>query len=173
MIRVDFEKSFFELKLTNYEVRQMFEEMIPGWFYADDSSYNDFIRSLLLGDLDAMNEYMNRVTAAVFSSFDTGTHPSRTEPERFHSVEATTKRLIEPNASVCFYHGFVLGLIVELRGRYVITSNRESGFGRYDVVLQPRWRRSRKDSMTGAWSNRALRRSASAGMDLRLRGSRY
>ena len=97
----------------------MFVELIPGWFYAEDSSYNDFIRALLLGDLDAMNEYMNRVTASVFSSFDTGTHPSRTEPERF-------------------YHGFVLGLIVELQDHYIITSNRESGFGRYDVVLQPR-----------------------------------
>ena len=36
-----------------------------------------------------------------------------------------------------FYHGFVLGLLVELQGKYVITSNRESGFGRYDVMLEP------------------------------------
>ena len=37
-----------------------------------------------------------------------------------------------------FYHGFVLGLSVELAGRYVITSNRESGFGRYDVMIEPK-----------------------------------
>ena len=37
-----------------------------------------------------------------------------------------------------FYHGFVLGLMVDLAGQYAITSNRESGFGRYDVVLEPR-----------------------------------
>jgi hypothetical protein len=61
---------------------------------------------------------MNRVCESVFSSFDTGNHPSRTEPERF-------------------YHGFVLGLMVDLQGRYQITSNRESGFGRYDVMLEP------------------------------------
>lgn len=55
----------------------------------------------------------------VFSAFDTGKRPSgHAEPERF-------------------YHGFVLGLLVELRGRYVLTSNRESGFGRYDVMLEP------------------------------------
>jgi hypothetical protein len=66
-----------------------------------------------------MNEYMNRVTESIFSSFDTSKNPSRTEPERF-------------------YHGFVLGLMVDLRDRYVITSNRESGFGRYDIMLEPR-----------------------------------
>jgi hypothetical protein len=65
-----------------------------------------------------MNEYMNRVTASIFSSFDTGKNPSYTEPERF-------------------YHGFVLGLMVDLQGRFQITSNRESGFGRYDVMLDP------------------------------------
>ncbi len=37
-----------------------------------------------------------------------------------------------------FYHGFVLGLLVELIDRYEIKSNRESGFGRYDVMLRPR-----------------------------------
>lgn len=52
-------------------------------------------------------------------------------------AEATTKRLTEPNASACFYHGFVLGLPVELKGCYVLCSNRESGFGRYDVMLEP------------------------------------
>lgn len=119
VVHVDFEEEIYELKLTNYEVRRMFEDLISGWFYGGDCSYNDFIRALLLGDLDAMNEYMNRVTASVFSSFDAGVRPSCTEPERF-------------------YHGFVLGMMIELQDRYVLTSNRESGFGRYDVVLQPR-----------------------------------
>ncbi len=66
-----------------------------------------------------MNLYMNRITMETFSYFDTGTDPSREEPERF-------------------YHGFVLGLLVTLRKKYVLTSNRESGFGRYDVMLEPR-----------------------------------
>ncbi len=63
--------------------------------------------------------YMNRVTMEMFSYFDTGKKASRGEPEKF-------------------YHGFVLGLIVELADRYVIMSNRESGVGRYDVMLEPR-----------------------------------
>ena len=128
----------YELKLTNYEVRKMFETMVRGWFGKNSADYNDFIKALLLGDLEAMNEYMNRVALTTFSYFDTGNRPSGAEPERFHGVEATTKGLKEPNPSVCFYHGFVLGLMVELADRSVITSNRESGFGRYDVILKPR-----------------------------------
>ncbi len=109
----------YELTLTNKEVRIMFEDLIADWFAGDDVPYNEFLKALLLGDLDAMNEYMDQVTLETFSSFDTGRHPSGlTKPERF-------------------YHGFVLGLLVDLRDRYRITSNRESGFGRYDVVLEP------------------------------------
>ena len=109
----------YELALTNLEVQFMFEEMICGWFDdGDTEAYNDFIKALLLGDVKAMNTYMNRVALNTFSYFDTGRRPSGAEPERF-------------------YHGFVLGLMVELADRYVITSNRESGFGRYDVLLEP------------------------------------
>ncbi len=109
----------YRLKLTNWEVEIMFEDMIRGWFSGEDVPYNYFIKALLLGDVKAMNRYMNKVALATFSFFDTGNKPSEaTEPERF-------------------YHGFVLGLMVELAGRYRITSNRESGFGRYDVMLEP------------------------------------
>lgn len=108
----------YELALTNKEVHIMFENMIQDWFSGNDD-YNDFIRALLQDDLKAMNTYMNKVTAEMFSSFDTGKRPSEKKPE-------------------CFYHGFVLGLMVELVDQYVITSNRESGFGRYDVMLEPK-----------------------------------
>lgn len=107
------------LRLTNKEVYVMFQRMIDGWFKNYTPDYNDFIKALLHNDIKAMNHYMNKVALATFSFFDSGNRPSRyTEPERF-------------------YHGFVLGLIVDLRDRYVITSNRESGFGRYDVILEP------------------------------------
>ena len=109
----------YELTLTNYEVERMFCSMVRGWFKGAKTDYNDFIKALMLGDVEAMNEYMNNVALSTFSYFDTGTHPSGERPERF-------------------YHGFVLGLIVDLQSRYVITSNRESGFGRYDVVLEPK-----------------------------------
>lgn len=109
----------YELALTNFEVKLMFRTMIHNWFGTAAADYNDFIKALLKNDIEAMNEYMNRVALSVFSFFDTGKNPSqKTEPERF-------------------YHGFVLGLIVDLADSYEITSNRESGFGRYDVVLYP------------------------------------
>ena len=108
----------YELTLTNYEVKLMFEKMVKGWFKKDYSNYNAFLKSLLSGDLKAMNAYMNRVALNTFSYFDTGKNPSGAEPERF-------------------YHGFVLGLLVEISDRYLICSNRESGFGRYDVLLEP------------------------------------
>ncbi len=113
-------KKEYDLKLTNKETKIMFENMIEGWFKDYVPAYNDFIKALLLDDKKAMNHYMNKVALATFSNFDAGNKPSEsTEPERF-------------------YHGFVLGLMVELSGRYVITSNRESGFGRYDVMLKPK-----------------------------------
>lgn len=108
----------YELTLTNLEVKVMFQNMVRLWFKDVTSDYNDFVKALLLGNVKAMNSYMNRVALKTFSYFDTGKQPSGAEPERF-------------------YHGFVLGLMVELAGRYVITSNRESGFGRYDVMLEP------------------------------------
>lgn len=94
--------------------------MVRSWFASSSSNYNEFVRALLAGDVKAMNVYMNRIAVAVFSYFDTGKKPSEAaEPERF-------------------YHGFVLRLIVDLEERYQITSNRESGFGRYDVVIEPK-----------------------------------
>lgn len=128
---------YYELALTNREVGIMFRKMIHDWFSGQDN-YNDFIQALLQDDIDAMNTYMNKVTMETFSYFDTGKKSAEEEPERLPTGKATTKSLTEPNSSVCFYHGFVLGLMVELRGRYTLLSNRESGFGRYDVMLEPK-----------------------------------
>ena len=113
------EEPLYELALTNHEVKRMFYGMVRGWFNKARVDYNDFVKAMLSGDVEAMNEYMECVAEQIFSSFDSGTKPSKSQPERF-------------------YHGFVLGLIVDLTGRYVITSNSESGFGRYDVVIEPK-----------------------------------
>lgn len=109
----------YQLALTNLEVKIMFQRMIHDWFVPVKSEYNDFVRAMFIGDVDAMNEYMNRVALQTFSYFDTGERASGAEPERF-------------------YHGFVLGLLVDLQGSYYVKSNRESGFGRYDVMLEPK-----------------------------------
>lgn len=111
---------WYHLRITNLETLGMFSEMFTGWFQNTRSNYNAFIKAMLCGNIKEMNAYMNEVALATFSSFDTGSHPSgRTQPERF-------------------YHGFVLGLLVELRDQYEVRSNRESGYGRYDVMLIPR-----------------------------------
>ena len=110
----------YELKLTNLEVRIMFLHMIRGWFGGCRMEHNAFLQALLSDDLEGMNVYMNEVSGEMFSSFDTGKKPSaKAQPERF-------------------YHGFVLGLLAELQNRYIVTSNRESGLGRYDIMLEPK-----------------------------------
>lgn len=109
----------YDLVLTNREVRLMFSQMIENWFKNFTPEYNEFVKAMLRDDIRAMNIYMNKVAMATISYFDSGKKPSEdAEPERF-------------------FHGFVLGLLVELADRYAVTSNRESGFGRYDVMLEP------------------------------------
>ena len=120
---VDFANSegnnIYELSLTNFEVKKMFEKMIDNWFKTRDDSSSEFVSALIQGDLDAMNYYINEITANIFSCFDVaGKEESRIRPENF-------------------YHGFVLGLMVDQIDNYIITSNRESGYGRYDIMLEP------------------------------------
>ena len=110
----------YTLALTNREVEVMFKSMVSGWFSGDTGmAYNKFIRAMLNDDVDYMNEFMNDIALASFSNFDVAKSvSSKDAPERF-------------------YQGFVLGLIVDLAGRYTVTSNRESGLGRYDIVIRP------------------------------------
>ena len=112
-------KPTYQLALTNYEVKCMFETMIEGWF-AQTEDFGEFVSAMLKGDIKSMNRYMNKVALNTFSYFDAGNKPSeQREPERF-------------------YHGFVLGLIVDKSEDYTVKSNRESGYGRYDVVMEPK-----------------------------------
>lgn len=114
-----FQEPWYQLSITNQETYGMFAGMFKGWFGRSMSSYNGFIQALLTGNKKEMNAYMNEIALMTFSCFDTGRHPSeKTQPERF-------------------YYGFVLGLLVELRDRYQVESNGESGYGRYDIMLTP------------------------------------
>ena len=112
-------KTEYELSLTNMEAVSVFDEMVTGWFSSSRLSYSDFSDALVSGDKKFMNEYMNAIAMETFSYFDTG-------------VE-----FLESKRPENFYHGFVLGIIADLRGIYKVTSNRESGEGRYDVLLEP------------------------------------
>ena len=109
------EGEIYNIRITNHETRRMFKSLIKKWFSGRHNQYNRFVTALLAGGLEEMNYYMANVSSNVFSFFDTGI-----------------------NAAENFYHAFTLGLMVELRDRYIITSNRESGFGRYDIMLEPR-----------------------------------
>lgn len=116
----EYEEPLYELAFTNQEVSRMFRGLVRDWFKRSQRDYNGFVKALLTNDLKAMNVYMNNVALKTFSYFDAGTSPSeKQEPENF-------------------YHGFVLGLVVDLAGEYVVTSNRESGLGRYDVMIEPK-----------------------------------
>ncbi len=111
---------WYTLTITNLETKRMFRKMVSDWFKNDtEVYYNEFIKALLNDNVKKMNTFMNKVALNTFSSFDSGNKPSdQTEPERF-------------------YHGFVLGMIVNLSDTYKVRSNRESGFGRYDVMIEP------------------------------------
>ena len=119
-------KLVYKLALTNEEVKTMFYRMVSDWFGEAEDDYNDFIEAMLQDDLDAMNEYMESVTLQIFSSFDTSKKVGKSEPERF-------------------YHGFVLGLMVDMSEKYIVKSNRESGFGRYDIIIYPKDRNKDKN----------------------------
>ena len=111
---------WYTLTITNLETKRMFRKMVKDWFKNDtEVYYNEFIKALLNDNVKKMNTFMNKVALNTFSFFDSGNKPSdQTEPERF-------------------YHGFVLGMVVNLSDTYKVRSNRESGFGRYDVMIEP------------------------------------
>ena len=112
------DEAIYYLSLTNLEVQKMYMKLIRDWF-RKTGDMTGFVKSMFDGNVREMNRFMNRVALTTFSSFDTGKKPSEKQPERF-------------------YHGFVLGLLVDHTKDYIVKSNRESGFGRYDVVMEPK-----------------------------------
>ncbi|MCD7717365.1 MAG: ATP-binding protein [Lachnospiraceae bacterium] len=109
----------YEIALTNFEVREAFCKLVKKWFAESYDEYTEFIRMLLAGNLEGMQRYMEKVTLRTFSFFDVGGASSESE------------------MAEQFYHGFTLGLIADLNTTHILTSNRESGFGRYDVSIEP------------------------------------
>ena len=116
----------YKLALTNFEIKLMFEGIILRWFSPAKNETNEFVKALIGGDVESMNDYMNDVALKTFSSFDSGKHTS------------------DKKAPENFFHGFVLGLMVDQSENYIITSNRESGYGRYDIMLEPKDKQTQK-----------------------------
>jgi len=147
----------YELALTNREILFMFKKMILRWFSPAKNETNEFIKALITGDIESMNEYMNDVALRTFSSFDSGKHTSEKKaPENLascydcqgvangSSLNYSSNLYAMTEQSSRFFHGFVLGLMVDQSENYIITSNRESGFGRYDIMLEPKDKQTQK-----------------------------
>ena len=113
---VDLAEGIYKVKLPNYEIKLLFQDIVRNWF-KDKVAGND-LRSILK-DLVELNldEFEMKFTVLVremFSYMDVG-----------------------ENTAENFYHAFVLGMLVGLKDTYYVNSNRESGFGRYDIMLEP------------------------------------
>ncbi|WP_036608217.1 AAA family ATPase [Oribacterium sp. P6A1] len=106
----------YSLKLTNHEVKDSFSLLVERWFENAGENYSYFVKALLEGNIDDMTDTLSEICESMISTFDGS---GKAAPENF-------------------YHGLVIGLLVELRDRYEIKSNRESGLGRYDVMLRPK-----------------------------------
>ena len=106
---------YASVAIPNYEIKSLFEDIIDSWFggYVSGQNLNTLLNSLVKLDYESFIAYFKQITLEMFSSWDVGI-----------------------NTSENFYHAFVLGLMVGLKDKYYITSNRESGYGRYDVVLK-------------------------------------
>ena len=111
-------EQMYTLALTNREVHMMFTRMIRDWF-RPGGGLSPFVKAMLRGDDEGMEIALNQIMLTTMSFFDGGNHFAISLPENF-------------------YHGLVLGLLAENGGDYLIQSNRESGYGRYDVVMIPR-----------------------------------
>ena len=113
---VDAVEGIYKVKIPNYEIKILFQDIVKSWF--KDKVVGNDLRSILK-DLVELNlsEFEKKFRVLVremFSYMDVG-----------------------ENTAENFYHAFVLGMLVGLRDSYYVNSNRESGFGRYDIMLEP------------------------------------
>ena len=113
----DDDKLVCELMIPNKEVSFVYRKIISSWLTENlqSNELDLLLKSMLVGDVDTFEEIFQEFVMNSMSSFD----PSGTEPEKV-------------------YHAFVLGLLLQLSDRYQVRSNRESGYGRYDIMLIPK-----------------------------------
>ena len=114
---VSLEERRYKVKLPNNEIKDLIRGIIREWF--SNKVLGNDLRSILQ-DLVSLNlkEFEKKFRVLVeemFSYMDVG-----------------------KNTAENFYHAFVLGMLVGLKDTYYVNSNRESGFGRYDIMLEPK-----------------------------------
>ncbi|MBS0622046.1 MAG: AAA family ATPase [Verrucomicrobia bacterium] len=105
------------LKIPNLEIGELYKTMVVEWFTSTlhDYRYRLLLNSLVGGDIDTFSQLFQEFMLSAVSFFD-----------------------VPADDSEKIYHAFVLGMLVGLRGRYDVKSNRKSGLGRYDVMLLPK-----------------------------------
>jgi hypothetical protein len=106
-----------KVKLPNLEIKYLFIQIVTNWFSdkVPGNSLREILKDLVNLNLDEFQKKFRVLVEEMFSYMDVG-----------------------KNTAENFYHAFVLGLLVGLRDTYYVNSNRESGYGRYDIMLEPK-----------------------------------
>ena len=104
----------YSLKIPNVEIKSFFRQsFIESYTKGDVHFYGTMMEDLFLGELNSFVNKFKRMYLSAVSYHDAG------DSEKY-------------------YHHFMLGLLLTLGDKYIITSNRESGYGRYDIALEPK-----------------------------------
>jgi len=110
-------KMIYDLSIPNMEVEYLYDIIISRWIEEkfNNTNLNNLLKALLTGDIENFEMFLQDFVVSMLSFYDT----NKKDPERV-------------------YQAFVLGLLVNLQGKYEIKSNRESGYGRYDIIIIPK-----------------------------------
>ena len=114
---VNLAEHIYKVKLPNYEIKLLFQQIINDWFRNKviGNDLKSILKDLVTLNLDEFERKFRVLVKEMFSYMDVG-----------------------ENTAENFYHAFVLGMLVGLKDTYYVNSNRESGYGRYDIMLEPK-----------------------------------
>ena len=114
---IDITESSYKVKIPNYEIKALFQNIIRDWFKDKviGNDLNSILKDLITLNLKEFEKKFEILVRQMFSFMDVG-----------------------ENTAENFYHAFVLGMLVGLKDSYYVNSNRESGLGRYDIMLEPK-----------------------------------
>ena len=114
---VNIAEGIYKVKLPNYEIKLLFSQIIDDWFRNKviGNDLKSILKDLITLNLKEYEKKFNILVREMFSYMDVG-----------------------ENTAENFYHAFVLGMLVGLKDTYYVNSNRESGIGRYDIMLEPK-----------------------------------
>ena len=114
---VDLEMQIYKVQIPNNEIKVLFRQIINEWFNdkVPGNNLRTILKDLVTLNLNEFRDKFKVLVRQMFSYMDVG-----------------------ENTAENFYHAFVLGMLVGLKDTYYVNSNRESGFGRYDIMLEPK-----------------------------------